>query len=138
MPGPGVKTRCAVSATGTSRGLICHPLRQEQKGAPPENQLLGWTSTSEWLSAGSWSRTVGHSPSAWCWWGDKRLNLPLYWCAWSIHVYLLANSKLNSAVNRSPQVQAGVSGRQGFVLVHPGGLANMECLWYECVSEHIC
>lgn len=117
-------------------GVWCQLLKRN--GAPPKKQLLGWTSMSEGLNAGSWSRTVGHSPCAWCWRGDKCLNLPLCWCTWSVHVYLLANSKPNSAVNRRPQVQAGVSGRQGFVLAHPGGLANMECLWYECVSEHIC
>jgi len=55
---------CGVSYWSEHRSQL-PPMRQEQ--CTPKNQLLGWTSMSEELSAGSWSRTVGHSPHTWCW-----------------------------------------------------------------------
>lgn len=75
--------------------------------------------------AGLW--VTAHMPGAGCWWGDEWLHL-LQSRRAGVHVYLLTNSKLDSAVNRRPQVQAGLSGREGLMLAYPGRLANMECL----------
>lgn len=59
------------------------------------------------------------------------------WYAWSVHVYLLANSELDSAVNKEA-AGPGRGIRQARVCAGiPRGLANMACLWYERVSAHM-
>lgn len=84
-------------------------------GVCPQTSYWGdWSEVSEVLSTGSWSGTSGHTQPM-CQVladGGKCLYLPQSECAWGVLVYLLANFKLGQTVNRSPQVQAGLSGGQ--------------------------
>lgn len=54
---------------------------------------------------------------------------------WGVHVYLQANFKLDQlASSGRAWIQHEVSDRQGSMLVHPGELANEECMWDKCVN----
>lgn len=59
-------------------------------------------------------------------------------CAWGVYVYSLANIKLDlPASSRGsgswPEYQVG----GGSVMVVPGGLTNMVCMWVKYVSVHV-